>query len=89
MILALGLAKSESQETRRDLQSCVSILENMEQVGFCRSVLQELPTRLAQPGVKSEPKEMDMEVSLMQGAGDILQPNLDFFGGLFPNIENA
>jgi hypothetical protein len=32
---------------------------------------------------------MDMEVSSMEGAGDIPQPNLDFFGGLFPNFENS
>jgi hypothetical protein len=32
---------------------------------------------------------MDMEMSSMQGVGDSLQPNLDFFGGLFPNLENA
>jgi hypothetical protein len=30
---------------------------------------------------------MDMEVSSMQEAGDGLQPNLDFFVGLFPNFE--
>ena len=30
---------------------------------------------------------MDMKVSSMQGASDILQPNFDFFGGLFPNFE--
>lgn len=156
MILVLGLAKSESQEVRRDIEACISILENMEQVGFCRSVVQELPTRLVQLGFKSESNEidlkvdlgqqatisnlwpefdpyvfppllgtatdfsrnntyteqtaafpgtgelgdsflmdmdlymnMDMEVSSMQGAGDILQPNLDFFGGLFPSFENA
>lgn len=68
MILALGLAKSESQETRRDLQSCVSILENMEQVGFCKSVVQELPTRLAQLGVKSEPNESDIKLDFGQQA---------------------
>jgi len=141
MILALGLAKSESQDLRRDIGACVSMLENMEQVGFCRSVVQELPTRLAQLGIKSESNDtdvkvdfaqqatlsnlwpefdpnnsypeqtatfqgsgnlgdsflmdmdlymnMDMEVSSMQGASDVLQPNLDFFGGLFPIFENA
>lgn len=62
MILALGLAKSDSQELRRDVQFCVSILENMEQVGFCKSVVRELPTRLAQLGVKTEPNEEDVKV---------------------------
>jgi len=114
----------------------------MEQVGFCRSVVQELPARLAQLGFKSEPNEedikvdfaqpttvsnlwpdfdpdsnnyteqgatfqetedlgdsflmdmdlymnMDMEVSSMQGASDMLQPNLDFFGGLFPSFDST
>jgi len=32
---------------------------------------------------------MDMEVSSMQGASDMLQPNLDFFGGLFPSFETT
>jgi hypothetical protein len=68
MILALGLAKSESQDIRRDLQSCVSILENMEQVGFCRSVVQELPTRLTQLGVKSESNETDLKLDFGQQA---------------------
>jgi len=68
MILALGLAKSESQDIRRDLQSCVSILENMEQVGFCRSVVQELPTRLTQLGVKSESNETDVKLDFGQQA---------------------
>jgi hypothetical protein len=68
MILALGLAKSESQDIRRDLQSCVSILENMEQVGFCRSVVQELPTRLTQLGVKSESNETDLRLDFGQQA---------------------
>ena len=68
MILALGLAKSESQDIRRDLQSCVSILENMEQVGFCRSVVQELPTRLTQLGVKSESNEKDLKLDFGQQA---------------------
>ena len=68
MILALGLAKSESQDIRQDLQSCVSILENMEQVGFCRSVVQELPTRLTQLGVKSESHEADGKLDLGQQA---------------------
>jgi hypothetical protein len=67
MILVLGLAKSESQELRLDIETCVSILENMEQVGFCRSVVQELPARLAQLGFKSEPNE-DVKVDLAQQA---------------------
>jgi hypothetical protein len=32
---------------------------------------------------------MDMEVSSMQGASDLLQPNLDFFGGLFPGFDSS
>jgi len=68
MILALGLAKSESQELRRDIEACVSMLENMEQVGFCRSVVQELPTRLAQLGFKSESNDTDVKVDFAQQA---------------------
>lgn len=67
MILVLGLAKSESQELRQDIETCVLILENMEQVGFCRSVVQELPTRLAQLGFKSESSE-DIKVDFAQQA---------------------
>jgi len=66
MILALGLAKSDSQELRRDVQFCVSILENMEQVGFCKSVVRELPTRLVQLGVKTEQNEEDVRVDSAQ-----------------------
>jgi aldehyde dehydrogenase (NAD+) len=68
MILALGLAKSESQDLRRDIEACVSMLENMEQVGFCRSVVQELPTRLAQLGFKSELNDTDVKVDFAQQA---------------------
>jgi len=32
---------------------------------------------------------MDMEVSSMQGASDMFQPNFDFFVGLFPNFETT
>jgi hypothetical protein len=68
MILALGLARAESQELRRDIEACVSILENMEQVGFCRSVVQELPMRLAQLGLKSESNDADVKLDFGQQA---------------------
>jgi hypothetical protein len=68
MILALGLARSDTQELRRDVELCVSVLENMEQVGFCSSVVHELPMRLAQLGFKSEPNNADVKVGFADPA---------------------
>jgi hypothetical protein len=65
MILSLELARSDKEELKREIEFCVKVLGNMEQVGFCKSVVQELPMRLKQMGIKKE-KEDDEQGGVVQ-----------------------
>ncbi|TVY82146.1 putative transcriptional regulatory protein [Lachnellula suecica] len=51
MVLVLALVKTNSEEYRNDIVKCVSLLQGMEQIGFCQKATQELPIRLKELGV--------------------------------------
>lgn len=133
MILCLALAKRESAELRTEYEFCMGLIDRMEQIGFCKSVNEELPSHLARLGIKKERRESDasMEVSPnavsqmwsgfdpnhnyistagnlqgmedvgdaflmdmdlfmdmdMHGAGDLFQPNMEFFNGSFQTFD--
>jgi len=130
-----GVGKVRAREARELIQGVVDVLEGMEQVGFVKSVVGELPQRLDRLGIKREVEDnrpvqeslaqswagfdsnnaygipatnlqsmeglgddnfmvdmdlfmdMDMDVSSMQRTGDLFQPNLDFFSGVFGGFD--
>lgn len=54
MVLVLALFNTNLEEYRRDIETCVSLLQGMEQVGFCQTATQELPIRLKELGILKE-----------------------------------
>jgi hypothetical protein len=46
MVLVLAFVNTNSENYRRDIETCVLLLQGMEQVGFCQTATQELPIRL-------------------------------------------
>jgi len=60
-MLLLVISKNDLPEYRADIEVCVSLLEGMEQIGFCKTVVDELPSRLAGLGYKREHIEADIK----------------------------
>lgn len=46
MVLVLGFVNTKSEAYRRDIETCVSLIQGMEQIGFCQTATKELPIRL-------------------------------------------
>lgn len=61
MIMILALVKTGQQKYRGEIETCLSLLRDMEQIGFCKAVLAELPERLHDLGIMR--KENDIETS--------------------------
>jgi hypothetical protein len=51
MIKILALFRTSSQQFQSDIEVCFSLLKGMEQVGFCKTVVQELPSRFEELGI--------------------------------------
>ena len=51
MIKILALFRTSSQQFQSDIEVCFSLLKSMEQVGFCKTVVQELPSRFEELGI--------------------------------------
>jgi hypothetical protein len=49
-----GIGKGRAREARELIQGVVDVLDGMEQVGFVKSVVGELPQRLERLGIKRE-----------------------------------
>ncbi|KAH9220545.1 aldehyde dehydrogenase [Leptodontidium sp. 2 PMI_412] len=68
MILSLALAKRESAELRAEYEFCIGLIDRMEQIGFCKSVNEELPSHLARLNVKKERRESDASMKVSPNA---------------------
>jgi len=56
MIMILALVKTNSQKYRLDIELCMSLLQGMEQVGFCKTVVPELYARFNELGIMQDPQ---------------------------------
>lgn len=74
MVLVLALAKTNSAQYRQDIEACLSLVQRMEQIGFCKTAVQELPMRLAELGVMKEQEDTEAQNDLIVSQ---LWPELD------------
>lgn len=51
LISILSLWRTNMPEYRGDIESCVVLLKGMEQIGFCKTVVAELPAHLDELGI--------------------------------------
>ncbi|KAH6668896.1 aldehyde dehydrogenase-like protein [Halenospora varia] len=63
MVLVLAFVRSNSEELRQEIKTCVALIQGMEQVGFCKTATQELPLRLADLGLWYEQEEQFLNYS--------------------------
>ena len=78
MILILAFVKTDLPEFARDIDFCLSLLEDMEQIGFCKSVVFDLPVRLAELGITRVRKETGVTMDLSrESALSQLWPGFD------------
>lgn len=61
-----AVGKGRAREARELIQGVVDVLDGMEQVGFVKSVVGELPQRLERLGIKREVEDRPVQESLAQ-----------------------
>jgi len=67
MVLVLAFVNTNWESYRRDIETCVSLLQGMEQIGFCQTATQELPIRLKELDVL---KDQDIAADQDNGVSD-------------------
>jgi ABC-type Fe3+ transport system permease subunit len=64
MIFVLAYAHTKMPQYRTHIESAISLLRSMEQIGWCKMVTEETPMRLSELGIIVEKKETSTEVLL-------------------------
>jgi hypothetical protein len=64
MIMILALVKTNSQKYRLNIELCLSLLQGMEQVGFCKTVVPELYARFNELGIMQDPQDCDVSTDV-------------------------
>lgn len=89
MIFILALAKSNSGTYRTDIDLCLTLLRSMEQIGFCSSVVTELPIHLAKLNVtKWQDEAGDTSDETSNALVSQFWPDFDYSSSFMPFVEN-
>lgn len=64
MIMILALMKTNLQKYWLNIEVCLSLLQGMEQIGFCKTVVPELYTRFNELGIMQGPQEGEVTINV-------------------------